>query len=117
MKENKNIPEIIADLRAGRLDAGAFDDMVAGVHAQRPNPSLPIQLINYTLPISDYAVERVSEVRQQLRSAFDDADRHIMLTACLTSVLTKWGLTPADRFEPLPNCCVPAALTRRPGQC
>ena len=105
VKEYKNIPEIIADLRAGRLDAGAFDDMVAA-YTLKTNPSLPIELVNYKLPIGDYAVGAAFRKSDgTFRHAFDDADRQIMQTGGLTTTLTKWGLTPADRFEPFPNCC------------
>src|SRR5471032_244794 len=55
VKTYKNIPEILAELRAGRLDAGAFDDMVAA-DALRTDPSLPIQILDYKMPIGDYAV-------------------------------------------------------------
>jgi len=101
----KNIPEILADLRAGRLDAAVFDDMVAS-YSKKTNPSLPIEIINYKLPIGDYAVGAgFRNADRTLRQAFNDAAREIQRSGELNQILTKWGMTPVERYWPFPNCC------------
>lgn len=106
VKEYKDIPEILADLKAGRLDAAVFDDMVAN-YTIKTDPSLPIQVIDYTLPIGEYAVGAAFQNQDSsLRHAFNDADRALMLDGTINSVLTKWGLTPVDRYAAYPNCCL-----------
>jgi polar amino acid transport system substrate-binding protein len=105
VKAYKDIPEILADLQAKRLDAAVFDDMVAG-YSLKQDPSLPIEQINYKLPIGDYAVGagfRKEDV--SFREAFDEANRQIEVKGELTEVLQKWGLLPVDRYYPFPNCC------------
>ncbi|MFT4067646.1 substrate-binding periplasmic protein [Paraburkholderia sp.] len=105
VKPYKNIPEILAELRAGRLDAGAFDDMVAA-DALRTDPTLPIQILDYKMPIGDYAVGaafRKDDVA--FRQAFDEANRQFQLDGGLTKVLAQWRLTPVERYYPFPNCC------------
>jgi polar amino acid transport system substrate-binding protein len=105
VKAYKNIPEILADLRAGRLDAGAFDDMVAA-DALKNDRTLPIEILDYKMPIGDYAVGagfRKEDIA--LRQAFDEENRQLQLTGRLQQILQKWGLTPAERYFPFPNCC------------
>lgn len=105
VKSYKNIPQILAELRAGRLDAAAFDDMVAA-DALKNNPSLPIEILDYKLPIGDYAVGagfRKEDVA--FRQAFDEANRQLQLSGELSQILTKWGLLPLERYLPFPNCC------------
>jgi len=106
VKPYKNIPEILAELRAGRLDAAAFDDMVAA-DALKTDPSLPIEILPYKMPIGDYAVGagfRKEDVA--LRQAFDEQNRQIQLTGKLRGTLENWGLTPVERYFPFPNCCL-----------
>ena len=105
VKAYKNIPLILAELRVGRLDVAAFDDMVAS-DALRLDPSLPIEILDYRLGFADYAVGaafRKDDVA--LRQAFDEGSRKIQLSGKLREVLTKWGMKPAERYFPFPNCC------------
>jgi polar amino acid transport system substrate-binding protein len=105
VKEYKSIPEILADLKAGRLDAAAFDDMVAG-YSLKANPALPIEVINYKLPIGDYAVGAAFRKQDHaLRNAFNDANRKLMFDGTIGKVLSTWGLTPIERYAAFPNCC------------
>ncbi|GLI03862.1 substrate-binding periplasmic protein [Phytohabitans aurantiacus] len=109
VKEYKNITEIVADLEAGRLDAGAFDDMVAAAMI-KANPSLGIEVINYKLPIGDYTVGaafRKGDVA--LRHAFNDGNQQVARDGTLSQIFAKWGLTPAEKYEPYPGCCAPPA--------
>ncbi|MGX5843617.1 substrate-binding periplasmic protein [Mesorhizobium sp. ArgA1] len=105
VKAYKNIPQILAELRAGRLDAGAFDDMVAS-DAFKNDPTLPIEILSYKMPIGDYAVGagfRKGDIA--LRQAFDEQNRQFQLSGGLRKVLEKWGLLPVERYFPFPNCC------------
>ncbi len=117
VKEYKNIPEIIADLRAGRLDAGAFDDMVAVVHAEdepfAPDRAGQLQAADRRLRGRGGVPQERRHVppRVRRRGPPDHADGRPDHHA------HQVGLTPADRFEPFPNCCDAAGSTRRPGQC
>jgi len=105
VKSYKNIPEILAELRAGRLDAAAFDDMVAS-YSKKTNPALPIEIVPYKLPIGDYAVGAgFRKEDATLRRAFNDATRQLQTSGRLNEILTKWGMTPLDRYWPFPNCC------------
>jgi ABC-type amino acid transport substrate-binding protein len=105
VKEYKNITEIVADLEAGRLDAGAFDDMVAADMIAQ-NPSLRIEVVDYEMPIGDYAVGAAfRKDDNDLQSAFNDANREIMLDGTLMRIFQKWGLQPAERYMPFPGCC------------
>jgi polar amino acid transport system substrate-binding protein len=109
VKAYKDIPEIIADLRAHRLDAAAFDGMVAD-YSIKKNPSLGIEVVPYKLPIGDYAVGagfRKSD--KSLRDAFDDADRQVQMSGQLNSILSKWGMVPVQNYWAFPNCCTPAS--------
>ena len=109
VKEYKNITEIVADLEAGRLDAGAFDDMVAGAMIKQ-NPSLGIEVLAYEMPIGDYAVGAAFRKEDKdLRHAFDDASRQLMLDGTLERILGDWGMTPTERYLPFPGCCKPPA--------
>jgi polar amino acid transport system substrate-binding protein len=105
VKAYKNIPEILAELRAGRLDAAAFDDMVAA-DALKTDPSLPIEILGYKMPIGEYAVGagfRKEDIA--LRQAFDEQNRQLQLSGKLRGILQLWGLTPVERYFPFPNCC------------
>ncbi|TIO07582.1 MAG: amino acid ABC transporter substrate-binding protein [Mesorhizobium sp.] len=105
VKAYKNIPQILAELRAGRLDAAAFDDMVAA-DALKNDPTLPVEILDYKMPIGDYAVGagfRKDDVA--LRQAFDEQNRQLQLSGGLRKVLEKWGLLPVERYFPFPNCC------------
>lgn len=105
VRSYKNIPEVIADLRAGRLDAAVFDDMVAS-HSKKRNPSLPIEIVNTKLPIGDYAVGAgFRNEDRALRHAFDDAVREIQRSGELNAILGRWGMVPVERYWPFPNCC------------
>ena len=105
VKSYKNIPEILADLRAGRLDAAAFDDMVAS-YSLKTNPDLPIEIINYKLPIGDYDVGAGFRTDDDaLRHAFNDGVRELQRSGALNTILAKWGMTPLERYWPFPNCC------------
>lgn len=105
VKEYKAIPEILADLKAGRLGAGVFDDMVAG-YTLKTNASLPIEIINYKLPVGDYAVGAGFRIEDRtLRNAFSDAHTELMLDGSVAEVFEKWGLTPIDRYAAFPGCC------------
>jgi polar amino acid transport system substrate-binding protein len=108
VKQYKAIPEILADLKAGRLDAGVFDDMVAS-YTLKTNASLPIEIINYKLPVGDYAVGAgFRKEDQSLRNAFSDANRDLMFDGSVAKIFKKWGLEPIDRYAAFPNCCVAA---------
>jgi len=101
----KNIPQILAELRAGRLDVAAFDDMVAA-HALKTDPSLPIEILDYRLTIADYAVGAAFRTEDiALRQAFNEEYRKFQLSGKFREVLAKWGMTPAERYFPFPNCC------------
>ena len=106
VKAYKDIPSILADFRAGRLDAAVFDSMVAG-YSLKIDPTLPIQVLDYQLPIvSDYAVGigfRNEDV--SLRLAFNEANRQIERSGELKSILNTWGLLPESRYYPFPRCC------------
>ncbi|TIM09403.1 MAG: amino acid ABC transporter substrate-binding protein [Mesorhizobium sp.] len=105
VKAYKNIPQILAELRAGRLDAAAFDDMVAA-DALKNDPTLPVEILNYKIPIGDYAVGagfRKDDIA--LRQAFDEQNRQLQLSGGLRKVLEKWVLLPVERYFPFPNCC------------
>jgi polar amino acid transport system substrate-binding protein len=105
VKAYKDIPEIIADLKAGRLDGALFDGMVAA-YSLRVDPNLSIEVLSYHPPIGDYAVGmgfRKQDV--SLRLAIDEANRKMETTGALTSILKKWNLTPFERYYPFPNCC------------
>jgi polar amino acid transport system substrate-binding protein len=105
VKAYKNIPEIIADLKAGRLDAAAFDDMVAG-YSLKTDPSLGIEIVPTKLPIGDYAVGAGFRKQDKaLRYAFDDAVRNIQRSGELNAILQHWGMVPVTRYMPFPNCC------------
>jgi polar amino acid transport system substrate-binding protein len=105
VKQYKNIPEILADLEAGRLDAGVFDDMVAA-YTIKTNPSLPIEIINYQLPIGDYAVGAgFRKDDRALRAAFNDVNRELMFDGTITEILEDWGMTPIERYAAFPGCC------------
>lgn len=105
VKTYKDIPEVLADLRAGRLDAAVFDDMVAG-YSLKLDPSLPIEIVDYKLPIGDYAVGAgFRKDDNALRQAFNDANRELQVSGELTDILKKWGLTPVERYYPFSNCC------------
>lgn len=105
VKSYKNIPLILAELRAGRLDAAAFDDMVAA-DALKTDPSLPIEILDYKMPIGDYAVGAAFRKEDvSLRQAFDEENRKIQLSGKLREILNKWNLKPVDRYLPFANCC------------
>jgi polar amino acid transport system substrate-binding protein len=105
VKSFKNIPEILAELRAGRLDAAVFDDMVAS-YSKKTNPSLPIEVLNYKVPIGDYTVGAgFRKEDRALRYAFNDANRKMQLSGELDRILEDWGLNPVERYQPFPNCC------------
>jgi ABC-type amino acid transport substrate-binding protein len=105
VKSYKNIPLILAELRAGRLDAAAFDDMVAS-DALKTDPSLPIEILDYKMPIGDYAVGAAFRKEDvALRQAFDEQNRKIQLSGKLREILSKWNLTPVERYLPFANCC------------
>jgi polar amino acid transport system substrate-binding protein len=110
VKAYKNIPEVIADLKAGRLDAAVFDDMVAG-YSLKDDPSLGIEIVPAKLPIGDYAVGAgFRNEDRSLRYAFNDAARQLQRDGQLSSILRRWGMVPVDRYLPFPNCCpAPAA--------
>lgn len=101
----KNIPQILAELRAGRLDAAAFDDMVAA-DALKRDPTLPIEILDYKMPIGDYVVGAAfRQEDNQLRHAFNDALRRLQLEGGMRTILAKWGLDPAERYFAFANCC------------
>ena len=101
----KNIPQILAELRAGRLDAAAFDDMVAA-DALKREPSLPIEILEYKMPIGDYVVGAAFRKEDnELRHAFNDSLRQVQLAGAMRSILAKWGLDPAERYFAFANCC------------
>jgi polar amino acid transport system substrate-binding protein len=109
VREYKNITEIVADLEAGRLDAGAFDDMVAA-SMLKANPALGIEIVEYKLPIGDYTVGAAFRKSDRaLRQAFDDANRAVAHDGKLLEIFAKWGLTPAEKYQPYPGCCAPVA--------
>lgn len=105
VQEYKNITEIVADLEAGRLDAGAFDDMVAAAMI-KTNPGLRIEIVDYALPIGDYTVGAAFRKEDRsLRTAFDDAHRELMQDGTLNRIFATWGMSPAEDFQPFPGCC------------
>lgn len=106
VKEYKAIPEILADLKAGRLDAGVFDDMVAS-YTLKTNSSLPIEIIDYELPVGDYAVGAgFRKEDEALRNEFSDVNRQLMFDGTIAEIFEEWGLVPIDRYAAFPMCCV-----------
>ena len=105
VKSFKNATEIIAELGAGRLDGALVDGMIAA-NVLKTNPSAPFEIVDYSLPIGDYAIGAAFRKEdQELRHAFEDAHRENLLSGDFDSILTKWQLTPKSLYYPYPQCC------------
>lgn len=105
VKTFKSIPEIVAEFRAGRLDAAVVDGM-SSAYMLKTDPSIPMEIVDYKLPVGDYAVGAAFRIEDKsLRHAFDDAKRQGELDGDLSNILNKWNLRPVSSYVPFVNCC------------
>ncbi len=108
VKAFKGVPEIIAEMRAGRLDAAVTDGMVLS-YMLKADPTIPLEVVDHQLKQAGgrYAVGAgFRKEDNDLRYAFDDAHRQGQLSGEFNTILAKWGLEPKTFYAPFENCCV-----------
>ena len=67
------------------------------------------------MPIGHYAVGAAFRKEDKdLRHAFDDASRQLMLDSTLERILGDWGMTPTERYLPA-GCKPPPDLSNAVG--
>ena len=108
VKAFKGVPEIIAEMRAGRLDAAVTDGMVLS-YMLKTDPTIPLEVVDHQIKQAGgrYAVGAgFRKEDDDLRHAFDDAHRQGQLSGEFNTILAKWGLEPKSFYAPYENCCV-----------
>jgi ABC-type amino acid transport substrate-binding protein len=104
----KDATLILADLKAGRLDVGMYDGIIAGLQIKQ-DPSAQIEILPYDLgkQIGALLMSGIGFRKEDktLRFALDDATREIQLSGELVAIFNKWGMNPIDFYLPFPQCC------------
>jgi polar amino acid transport system substrate-binding protein len=104
VKSYPTIDNVMADVAAGRLDAGVIDASIAG-YALQQNPSLQFEIVADYQPrdkTGDAVALGVRQSDESLRIAFNQFYLPMLKGGTVVPILKKWGLQPSSFYlEPL----------------
>jgi ABC-type amino acid transport substrate-binding protein len=100
LKTYPTIQDVMADISAGRLDAGVIDASLSA-YALKQNPALKMELVaNYQPPskASDGCAFGVTKDNSGFVKEWNTVFAKMKADGTVAKILKKWGLTPADYF-------------------
>jgi polar amino acid transport system substrate-binding protein len=100
LRSYPKIEDVMADISAGRLDAGVIDASLSA-YAVKQNPSLRMALVSdYTPPskASDGCAFGVTKDNAGFVKEWNKVYAQMTSDGTVAKILQKWGLTPADYF-------------------
>jgi polar amino acid transport system substrate-binding protein len=100
IKTYPKIEDVMADISAGRLDAGVIDASLSA-YAVKQNPSLRMALVSDYQPpskASDGCAFGVTKGNADFVKEWSKVYAEMKSDGTVAKILQKWGLTPADYF-------------------
>jgi polar amino acid transport system substrate-binding protein len=100
LKSYPKIEDVMADISAGRLDAGVIDASLSA-YAVKQNPNLGMELVaDYQPPskASDGCAFGVTKENAGFVDEWNKVYAQMTSDGTVAKILQKWGLTPADYF-------------------
>jgi polar amino acid transport system substrate-binding protein len=100
LRSYPKIEDVMADISAGRLDAGVIDASLSA-YAVKQNPSLGMELVaDYQPPskASDGCAFGVTKDNAGFVTEWNKVYTQMKADGTVAKILQKWGLTPADYF-------------------
>jgi polar amino acid transport system substrate-binding protein len=100
LKSYPKIEDVMADISAGRLDAGVIDASLTA-YAVKQNPNLGIELVSDYQPpskSSDGCAFGVTKDNAGFINEWNKVYAQMTADGTVAKILQKWGLTPTDYF-------------------
>jgi polar amino acid transport system substrate-binding protein len=100
LKSYPKIEDVMADISAGRLDAGVIDASLSA-YAVKQNPNLRMELVSDYQPpskASDGCAFGVTKDNAGFVTEWNSVYAKMKADGTVAKILEKWGLTPADYF-------------------